>query len=65
MNQQTQQIYNQPRQKEDKYYEMLTFRIISSIIYLKQASIPTTCLGKNSGQNWNFCTIINKKLFYN
>ena len=40
---------------------MLTFRLISSVTYLKQASIYTTRLGNNSEQNQNLCTIINEK----
>ena len=49
------------QEKEDKYCEMLTFRLISSVTYLKQASIYTTRLGNNSEQNQNLCTIINEK----
>ena len=40
---------------------MLTFRLISSVTYLKQASIYITRLGDNSEQNQNLCIIINNQ----
>ena len=39
---------------------MLTFRLITSVTYLKQVSIYTTRLGNSSEQNQNLCTIINR-----
>ena len=40
---------------------MLTFRLISSVTYLKQASIYTTRLGNNSEQNQNFSVQLSMK----
>ena len=44
---------------------MLTFHLISSVTYLKQASIYTTRPDNNSEQNQNLCTIIPEELLHN
>ena len=53
------------KQEEDKYCETLTFRLISSGTYLKQASNFTSRLGNNSEKNQISVQIFIKKLLHN